>query len=334
MFGTHFLFPGRVVYYLICIAVVGALLGCTPKIPKGMSDEDLQTCDDTVAKMKQDYDVTKPPPASHPELVQPGVTEIAAPLSAGILPYGEPVVIDFNLPSADNGVLYRHYRVLVTSIKGMFTYLDRVGNQYAVVNQNPTDLQLTWTPPGSGKYIVLVYMRNVGTDASLGVIDTGEIGNQLELQIAMAEEFTVYTGPYSVAYACIQIDIPKASEFNSSQPGTVVPLQKITDLIPTITKTFTFTPTLTSTSTPKPFTPTITFTATRKPFIPSFTPTFTLRPPTDVPPTAIRPTDIPPTTPPPAFDCSTLTTQRYCEARNDVCWWEASPTGSGVCKNK
>ena len=140
MYGNHFLIPGKMGYWLICIAVIGGLMGCTPKVPKAMSEEDLQTCDDSAALMKQNSDITKPVPVSHPNLVQPGEAEIDSPLSASILPYGEPVAIKFNLPPADAGVKFRNYRIIVTTLTGKWP-IDWVGDQFAVVSSPASGLQ-------------------------------------------------------------------------------------------------------------------------------------------------------------------------------------------------
>ena len=328
MSGRPFSFPGRVGYWLICLAVIGALTGCGPKLTPSMSDEDLQTCDDSTAKMKQWSDVSMPSSNAQPYLVTPGEVDITSPLYGSILPYGKQVVIKFKQPPANAGVLYRNYRILVTSITG--SNLDRVGDQYAVVTQPPTDFQVTWTPPGSGKYILVVLIRNLETIAFLGG-NTEAMGEQLQLKLSMMEDFDIHYGPFSLAYVCVKIDVPKAGEAIPPQPGTIMPLQNVTNLAPTITRTATLLPTITKTFTFTPFIPTATSTFTSTPFIPTFTSTFTSIPPTRVPPTDIPPTDIPST---PAVICSNFTDERSCVA-NDACRWEIPPTGGpGVCKDK
>jgi hypothetical protein len=100
MSGRPFFILGRMVNFLICMAVISALTGCGPKISPSMSPEDLQTCDDTAATIKQDF--TFPVSAyevkSKPYLVTPGEAEISSPLYGSIIPYGEPVNISFNQP--------------------------------------------------------------------------------------------------------------------------------------------------------------------------------------------------------------------------------------------
>ncbi len=330
MLSGHKAIIFRIFSCLVCIALSCTLLGCNKKLPQGMSEADLQTCDDTAAQLKQNYDITKSPPPAHPELIQPGESEITSPLYGSILPYGEPVVINFTQPPATPGVTYRHYKVIVTSIKGMFDFLDWAGNQYAVVTPADTNFQVSWTPPGSGKYIVYVEFQNIKADVSMGYIDPGELSKELELQNYGNEDFTVYNGPYSMAYSCIQIDVPKVKDINNSQPGTMMPLQNITNVFPTITQTFTFTPlppTATATST---FTPTNTSTFTPKPLPPTFTFTFTPKPPTPKPPTPKPPTDVPTSAP----SCGDYGDARTCEA-HDGCTWVTPPTGGpGSCKSK
>jgi hypothetical protein len=113
-----------------------------------MSSEDLQTCDDLVAQMKQQFgDVSTPSSNALPYLVTPAEAEITSPDYGGILPFA-PVVIEFKQPPENAGVSYRNFRVMVTSITG--GNLERVGDQYAVVPLLPTGLQITWTPSTPG----------------------------------------------------------------------------------------------------------------------------------------------------------------------------------------
>ena len=125
-------------YLLISLAFISALAGCAPKIPTDiMSAEDLQTCDDSAVKMGNSSDVSMPSSTAQPYLVKPSPVDITSPISGKILPYTQSVIIKFKQPSADAGVLYRNYRVIVTPLSGSpYTF---VGNQYAVVTQPPTD---------------------------------------------------------------------------------------------------------------------------------------------------------------------------------------------------
>jgi hypothetical protein len=312
MAGKLVSFPFKVGYWLIGIALIAALAGCAPKIPPGMSGEDLQTCDDNAWE-------DEPLPynyanliAAHPFLAFPGDVDLWAPANGSLLPYGEPVPIKFDQPGATDGVLFRNYRVIVTSITGKI--LDRVGGEWAVVSMSSFNVQVTWTPPASGIYIIHVFIRNLET------LDWLE-GNPAWYSEELANPLGTYihTGPFSVAHVCVQVDVPKAGEFSVQKPGTVVPVQGITVQVPTRTLTLTHTTTLIPSAT-LPLTPTL---------APTFTPTFPPKLPTKTP-TLVRPTDVPPTAVP---ACSTYLIDRDCLA-NDGCVWERQPTGGFLCQAK
>jgi len=308
MSGRSKLIPGRVVVWLICMTVIAALMGCTPKLPPSMSAEDLQTCDDYAWKdeaLVDNYDTLI---GTHPYLALSGDVDLWSPLNGSILPYGEPVVIKFDQPPATPGVLFRNYRVIVTSLTR--TNLEYVGDQYAVVGMSSFSLQVTWTPPGSGKYIINVFLRNLETLDWL-------LDNPANYSEELSNTLGTYLhyGPFSAAHVCVQIDVPKAGDIVPQQPGTVVPMKNVTITVPTATRTATHRPTVTKTPT----------------FIPSPTSTFTLKPPTRIPDTPIPDTPIPPTA---VVSCSIYTDERSCWA-NDACKWEQPPTGGpGVCVNK
>jgi len=263
MFGKRLLFHGRSVGWLICILITGMLIGCTPKILPSMSPEDLQTCDETAASNIGWTDPSKPSSTAQPYLVRPGQVDITSPNTGSILPNGKSVVINFTQPTANAGVLYRNYRVLVTSLTG--TNLDWIGDQYAVVTQPPNNFQVTWNAPKPGKYVIYVLIRNLETIPEIGG-NTAYMGEQLEKKMMMTEEFDIHYGPFSMAYTCVKIESPSLA---SQQPGEILPLQNNSDLVPTITSTFTQTVTLISTNTS---TPTLISTNTSTPtFVP---PTF------------------------------------------------------------
>lgn len=311
---------GKVGHWIFYIAVIGALVGCTPKLPHVMSEEDLQTCDDTAAIMNQNSDITKSVPTLHPNLVQPSVAEVSSPLSGSILPYGEPVIINFKLPPANTGVIYRHYRITVNSITGLWP-IDWVGDQFSVVSPSPTDLQETWTPPGSGKFIIYIWIRNIETESQYMGFSPETLGEELLLQSQMSSNIDIYTGPYSLAHVCVQIDNPKEGDIIVVEPGTIAPLETIATIEPTFTKTLTFTqtiPTFTATFTPTLTMPTFTSTFTLTPLKPTFTSTFT-------------PT---PQKPKPVVNCSKYSDASSCKA-NHACIWKIPPTGGpGSCVSK
>lgn len=309
--GRPFFIFGRVVNFLISMAVISALTGCAPKISPSMSPEDLQTCDDTAATIKENLSFPVSPYEAKyvPYMVTPGEAEITSPLYGSIIPYGEPVNISFTQPPPDPNVSFRILKVFVTPINTvnlsklnipMFSLSGKVPSTYP-------NFGINWTPGSSGKFIILVMFWNLkygGNPEGFPRIDFG---------------------PPSLAYECVKIDVPKAGGAKTLQPVTMMPLENIT-LPPTITHTVTLFPTSTYTLT---FTPT--FTSTFTPFIPTFTSTFTPKPPTPVPPTPVRPTAIPPTT---VVDCSAFTEQRPCES-NNACKWVTPPSGGpGSCVNK
>lgn len=311
-----------VLFVMIFTAAAG---GCTPKIPANMmSVEDMQTCDDSAAMIQNDYGYKHGSAHAQDFLVKPAPAEITSPLSGVIVPYTTNVEIKFEQPPADAQVTYRHHRVLAFTIDGKL--LERVGYQYSVTPSTTIHFHEFWTPPGPGKYLIAVLFRNLETvDALNGNIV--EMGKQLELEISSMESFTINHGPYSFAYACVQIDVPTAVDSNNPQIGTVGVQPNITMQVPTKTNTFTPFPTHTKTVT---LIPSSTNTPT---FIPSFTPTY-LKP--SYTPTAKKETNTsePPTdTPVPAANCPGYTTQRDCEAVNE-CHWVTSPTNPGSCENR
>lgn len=313
MSGRPFSFPGNLVYVLILIALISALAGCAPNIPNNMmSPEDLQTCDDLGAKMRKGYsEVSEPSSHTKPYQVTPGEVNITSPEYGSILPYGTPLVIKFTQPPADAGVLYRNYRVIVTTLTNSPYYWP--GNTYAVVTQPPNDIQVTWTPPGSGKYLIMVLLANLETIEMLNG-NTDYMSEQLAAKSMMMEDFDIDSGAFSTAFTCIQVALPTAGGAKTVGPVTMMPLQNIT-LPPTETRTATLTPTGTFTLT---FTPSLTAT---------FTPT--LLPPKTKTPTS-TPTNVPPT---PVVDCSQYD-ERTCPLHFDVCYWEPGSTMPGVCKPK
>lgn len=304
MSGRPSWIAGRVVYWLICMAVISALVGCAPKLPPGMSAEDLQTCDDNAWEDEELSASYESLIDTRPYLALPGDVDLWSPLTGSILPFGEPVVIKFDQPIATDGVLFRNYRVIVTSITG--GNMEWVGSEWAVVDMSSFNLQVTWMPPGSGKYIIHVFIRNLETLDWL-------LGNPVNYSAELSNTLGTYLhyGPFSVAHVCVQIDVPKAGDVVPPQPGTVMPVQNITVLVPTAT----------STSTQRP-------SATRSPTS-TATSTLTPRPPTRVPPTS---TTVPP---PPAVICSSFITDLDCRAHDDVCQWAPPPIGGDpVCRDQ
>ena len=325
--------PGRVLYLLICTAVIFTMKGCDLNPAAQMSAEDMQTCDDAASQ----WISTEPGPSvplsgAKPYLVIPAKAEITSPVYASILPFG-PVVIQFKQPPGDPGVSYRMLTVIVETIAINGTYREwLVGDPITVVPLLPTNREVTWTPPASGKYLIMVFFSNVETIPALG--DNVELMGE-ELQHMHwgdhYETYKIHNGPSSLAYACVQIDPLKAVGAHSPQPVTMMPLENIT-LPPTITRTVTSWPTITRTPT---FIPTKTATATFT-RVPS-----TRKPPTPVPPTPVPPADtpVPPTLVPPAdtptdvVNCSVFPSQRECEL-HPMCQWVTSPTGGESCGNK
>jgi hypothetical protein len=313
MFGRPVFKPGRVVYWLICMAVTGALTGCAPKLALGMSPEDLQTCDDTAATIKGQFNfpVSANEAKSFPWLVTPGEAGITSPAYADIFPYGEPVEILFTQAPPDPNVSDRVLKVFVTPIDtvnltelpiAMFSILGKVPSSYQNIGVN-------WTPGSSGKFIILVLswnLKNGGYPKGSPKIDFG---------------------PPSLAYVCVKIDPVKVVGANTLQVVTKMPLENIT-LPPTNTQTVTPWPTITNTFTFTPFIPTLTATFTPKPPTP-VPPTPvppTPVPPTPVPPTPVRPTAIPPTA---VVDCSAYRTADECTI--NACTWVEERTGGGSC---
>ena len=302
--------PGRVLYLLICTAVIFTMKGCGPTPVAQMSSKDLQTCDDRAAKIitaLDDHFVSEIVP--HISL-RPGIAEITSPVNGSVLPFG-PMVIAFKQPPVDSGVDYR--RNLQVRVGQIYSIdLPYVGDPYAVVLTYPTELEIPWTPPGSGKYILVVLYRNLET--------TGEDITNLVMEGQLEDEMIAH-GPYSLAYVCVQIDPPKAAGAQSLQPVTMMPLGNI-PLPPTITRTVTPWPTITRTPT---FTPTETATST-----------FTRVPPTRKPPTPVPPTPVPPTPVPPTevvVNCSAFGDETSCNASR-MCTWVIAPTGGGSCVNR
>jgi hypothetical protein len=310
---------------LIFITFITALTGCTQNIPTDfMSDEDLQTCDASVALMNTWHQMTTGSAKAEAYLVKPGEAVIKDPLSGIILPFTNQVDITFTQPPANTGVSYRHYRVVVYSIDGKNPqYVD---DQYNVTAQPPNELHVTWTPPGSGKYLVAVFIRNLETvDGLFG--STAQMSLQLEAAEHNMQTWTINYGPYSLAYACVQIDIPSGKDVKTNlQIGTVGNIQNITVELPTKSNTFTLTPTLTKTVTRTATftdTPTLLPSFTSTHLIPSFTSTATKKPPTIEPPTD---------TPEPEVNCSVNTTERDCVEIN-ACHWVTNPaSGAGSCE--
>jgi len=306
----------RVSYWLICMALITALSGCAPQIPKSMSGEDLQTCDENAWEddpLPYNYNdlINK-----HPYLAFPGDVDLWSPLTGSIIPFGEPVVIKFDQPPATSGVLFRQYQVIVSSFTGQI--LERLGSNYAVIGMSSFNTQVTWKPNKSGKYIIQVFLRNLET---LDWLENNPSWYSEELANPLGTY--IHTGPFSVAHVCIQIDVPKAGDDIIIQPGTVAPVQNVTFQVPTITKTLTRTPTATATFTFTPVTPTFTTTFTFTPLKPTFTST---RTPTHIPPTVVPPT--------PVVVCAGMD-QRTCELHLDVCKWTVPPTGGpGYCEDK
>jgi len=299
--------PGRTIYLLICMAVVFTMKGCGPNPVAQMSSEDLQTCDDAASQW-----IEAPVPLSDakPYLVIPAKAEITSPVYASILPF-EPVVIQFKQSPGDPGVSYRLLTVIVRTINA--TYMKWVGNPITVVPLLPTNIEVTWTPPTPGKYLIMVFFSNVETIPALG--DNVELMAE-ELQHMHDgdhfEDYKIHNGPSSLAYACVQIDPLKAVGAKTLQPVTMMPLGNIT-LPPTITRTVTSWPTITRTPT----------------LIPSetATATFTRVPPTRKPPTPVPPTPIPPTEV--VVNCSAFGDKASCETNR--CAWEQYATGGGIC---
>lgn len=167
-------------------------------------------------------------------------------------------------------------------------------------------------PPGSGKYIIHVFIRNLETLDYL-------LGNPVNYSEELAHtDSYINTGPFSAAHVCVQIDVPHAGQIVPQQPGTIGPVQNVTLSLPSATRTATLRPSTTRTPT---LTPTHTIA----------TSTFTRVPPTHVPPTPIPPTDIPPSE---VVSCSSYSDERACVA-NDACKWESPPIGGPKsCINK
>ena len=285
------------------MAVIGALMGCSPKLTPSMSAEDLQACDDVAAKFGEALDnffAFEEGIVPHISL-RPGIAEITLPANGSALPFG-PVVIAFKQPPVDSGVDYR--RNLQVRVRKIYTNdIQDVGNPYAVVLPYPTELEIPWTPPGPGKYIIMVLYRNLETTGE--DITNVQMGEQLEVE-------QIAHGPFSMAYACVQIEAPKAGGANSTQPVIIMPLENKATLLPTVSRTVT--PSTTFTTIP-----------TLTPTKPIATSTFTPKPPTPVPPTDIPPTAI--------VNCSAYLDKTICES-DPACFWEQSPSGAGVCKNK
>ena len=296
-----FSFPGRVGYWLMCMAVISALAGCSPKITPSMSDEDLQTCDNTAATIKENvtFPVSPYDLKYKPFMTTPGEAVITSPLSGGVFPF-EPLSISFTQPPPDPNISFRILKVYVTPIDTISLsqlYHPLISSNGVVASSYQNTIEYHWTPESSGKFIILVFFRNLkngGNPDGLPKIDFG---------------------PPSLAHVCVKIDVLKAGDVMalSPQPGTIMPLLIPTNLVPSFTPTYTPSSTLTRT-------PTLTSS-------PTATSTFTLIPPTRIPPTRIPPTSIPPTAIP---NCSAYTEKDVCE-RNG-CSWNQGPSGAGVCK--
>jgi hypothetical protein len=297
-----------VVHLLICMALIGALTGCSPKLGAGLSAEDLQACDDVAVKFSAALDnffAFDEGIVPHISL-KPGIAEITSPANGSALPFG-PVVIAFKQPPKDPGVDYR--RNLQVKVRQIYTNdLQDVGNPYAVVLPSPTNLEIPWMPASPGKYIFMVLYRNLETTGE--DITNVQMGAQLEVE-------QIAHGPYSLAYVCVQIETPKAGGAQSPQPVILMPLENLTTLVPTLISTATPLPTFT-----KPPTPTPTQ-------IPA-TATFTLVPPTPRPPTRVPPTSVPPTE---IVNCSAYGDADTCSA-NPVCTWGQLPSGAYACVDK
>ncbi len=331
MSGRLFFILGRGLVLLIFMAVFGPLTGCAPKPVAQMSSEDLQICDDSASQW---IEPSVPLSDAKPYLVIPAQAEITSPVYASILSFA-PVVIQFKQPPGDPGVSYRLLTVIVRTINA--TYMEWVGNPITVVPPLPTNIEVTWTPPTPGKYLIMVFFSNVETIPALG--DNVELMAE-ELQHMHSgdhyETYKIHNGPSSLAYVCVQIDPLKAVGAQSSQP-VVQPLQNNVTLLPSITRTVTPWPTITKTPTliPSITIPTATFTHVPPTRVPPTRVPPSPVPPTPVPPTPERPTPIPPT-PIPGTEvpgCSTYLTADTCNM-NPVCTWGHLPTGAEACVNK
>lgn len=314
MSRRRFSFPGRLGYWLICLAVIIVLAGCAPKIPDMMTGEDLQQCDDTAAAIKKQVTFLVSPYEAkyYPWMITPPEAGINAPLTGAILPYGEAVNISFTQPAPDPNIINRVLNVYVSPISSvsMTEIKHSLWSFYGGgVPSDYPDFTYSWTPASSGKFVLLVFFRNLKNGGDPEGLPRHDFG------------------PPSVAYVCVKIDNPKAGVIQPVGSVQVVPLQNIT-LPPTETYTATsftsttLTPTLTPSLTPT-FTSTFTYTFT--PLIPTFTKTFTPKPPTLVPPSD-TPTEV--------VTCTGLS-ERDCTLHEDVCKWEIPPTGGpGSCKPK
>lgn len=147
MFAGHNSIFGRVMYWLVCMVVIGAVIGCTPKLPVGMSGEDIYTCDENAWEDEEPIDNYELYLDTRPYLAPPGDVDLWSPLTGSILPYGEPVVIKFDQPPATDGVLFRNYRVIVSSITGEYASWEWVVGEWEVVGhvllQYPGDMDAT-----------------------------------------------------------------------------------------------------------------------------------------------------------------------------------------------
>jgi hypothetical protein len=304
MSRRRFSFPVRLVYWLFCITVILGLAGCAPKIPDMMTGEDLQQCDDTAAAIKTQFTFAVSPfeLKYYPWMITPPEAEISSPLSGAIFPSGEVVDISFTQPAPDPNVVNRVLNVYVSPIsKVSITEIKHpLWSFYGggVPADYPVAFDYSWTPSSSGKFVLLVFFRNLKNGGDPEGLPHHDYG------------------PPSVAYVCVKIDNPKVGVNKTMGLVTMMPLQNIT-LPPTETSTVTLFPSNTVTLT---FTPT---------FTPTFTSTFT---PTLLPPVIISPTFTPTTVA--AAACSSYTTMDACLSHNK-CKWEIPPTGGpGSCVKK
>lgn len=296
-------YPVRLVYWLICIAVILGLAGCAPKIPEMMTDDELQQCVDTASAIQQNifFAATPYDLKYKPWMVTPPLAEISSPFTGEVLPYGQAVKVAFSQPAPDPNVDFRRMGVYVSPTSTIqFTEVKHpLYSLSGMAKATIPDFVYSWVPGSSGNFIVMVIfwnMRNGGNPKGIPSLDYG---------------------PPSMAYACVKVKPPQAGAVQPVVPVEVIPLDVITGptvtatLIPSNTATVppTFTPTLTPTFTP-------TFTATFKLMLPTFTKTFT---PTTVP----------------QVNCSSYQTKDDCDAHYDVCeWYQPSPVASGTCINK
>lgn len=307
MAGRKTLGSGRFLLFPLCLVIIGVLAACGTGA--SLSASDLQTCADTVAKVRQQVTWAVQPYQLnyYPFWATPGDAQIISPFNGTVWEFGQQIDIEVKQPALDPGVQEHSIHIYVMPIDSV-SFNDMVwggpikpfGFLYMPWPKQP-EFTRQWMPNKSGKFVIIVLYRNfkIGGDPFGGP--------------------PYNYGPASVGYSCIRI-LPIKAGVNVVEPIIQPAIQEFPtrEASPTNTSSPTFTSSPTGTPTPTlTLTPTFTKTILVLPTRISPTWTFTPKPPTQ--------TLVP--------SCSGLS-EREC-ALNSSCKWTIPPTGGpGYCEAK